>query len=120
MEVLVEKDGKVFLVHRVDEHWNGWHIPGGYIPCNAQSIDDAYNRVVKRELGYKVHLKKILEVYKWKPGEHRYGFPTSIVCVCEPLGEIKETETARFFEHVPDGFLADCHRQFVDKYFQEK
>ena len=109
VEVLVEKDGRVFLVHRVDKHWNGWHIPGGYTHSMAESIEDACNRVATREFGCPVRFKRVLHVYKWKPGEHPYGFPTSIVCLCEPLGEIQETETARFFDHVPDGFLADCH-----------
>lgn len=117
VEVLVEKDDRVFLVHRVDEDWNGWHIPGGYIQSKAESIADACNRVAEREFGSAVRFKHMLHVYKWKPGEHPYGFPTSIVCLCEPLGKIQETETARFFDNAPDGFLAPCHKQFVELYF---
>lgn len=117
VEVAVEKDKKIFLVHRTDERWNGWHIPGGYIQSQDESVEAACNRVAEREIGCRVRLKRILEVYKWKPGNHPYGYPTSIVCVCEPLSEIETSDSRKFFGRAPDHFLADCHRQFVEKYF---
>jgi ADP-ribose pyrophosphatase YjhB (NUDIX family) len=125
VEVLItDGNGRVLLVDRHDELWDGWHVLGGYIPANAASISEACARVAKREVGQEVKFEFVLATYKWKPGEHPYGFPTSIVCVCtisDPT-KIATADTRRWFdaEDVPaqKEFLAPCHHAFVDEFFR--
>lgn len=117
-EVAVVKEGKLLLQHRTFEEWPapynrpGWYIPGGYVPWDVD-LQEACNRHLRKDLRgeYRrvgnttdvdeVFLSKpvIIGVEKWMPGEHPFGCPVSLVCVCRLIaGNIAETDWLRFVD----------------------
>ena len=54
---------------------------------------------------------------KWMPGEHPFGCPVSLVCVCELLGgDIVETEWLKWFE-APVATDVPHHYEFQEMVF---
>lgn len=46
----ISDDGRVFLTHRKDEFYEGWHIPGSIL-TTGESVKHAIKRVARKELG---------------------------------------------------------------------
>lgn len=111
-EVAVVKDGKLLLQYRLFDEWPepynkpGWYIPGGYCfwPENMhktcvthlqKDLRGEYKRVgIEFDLN-SIQLAEpvVVAEKKWMPGEHPFGCPISMICVCELLaGDIVETE----------------------------
>lgn len=95
-----------------------WHIPGGYDSWKRSDIQADCTSIAKRELGIDVKYVKILDIYKWKPGEHPYGRPLSLYVECVPKKKIIETEAKKFFpvQKLPEK-VVPCQKNFVKKYF---
>lgn len=99
----------------------GWYIPGGYIPwekdmratCTAHIRKDLISEYRRANVGYmfqersaRIHdagiwypehvelsVPVIIGIKKWMPGDHPFGCPISLICVCElTAGTIVETE----------------------------
>lgn len=52
--------------------------------------------------------------YKW--GDHPYGYPLSLVCLCDSPDQIVENDTRRFFTEVPDNMVLH-HGDFLQACF---
>jgi hypothetical protein len=105
---------EILLSHRTDQHWAGWHIPGGlWRKCHTR--DECIASLVKTENlgGAAISVLTQGEWEKWH--DHPYGNPISHVVIC--TGEnIVETETERWFSSVPDGMISDNghHARFIE------
>lgn len=96
VEVLVTNDGRDFLLTmRQDEHWHGWHVPGGYVGC-GEPLSAACRRIAQRELGIDVELRRIINAFSWT--DHPYAQTVSIVCCCAPL---QPPQCGTFFREIP-------------------
>jgi len=111
VEVLLTNDGADFLLTmRQDEHWNGWHVPGGYVGC-GEPLSDACRRIAQRELGIDVQLRRILHAFNWI--DHPYAQTVSIVCCCSTSQTPKRGE---FFREIPSPMVpnhAEMLRHFL-------
>lgn len=104
------------LVERHDEHWNGWHIPGGRISNPYLNFEQACQAVARGELGIGIRLLHPDPVYTYLWTDHSYGHPISLVGVAvtdEALGPDK----ARFFSEPPENMVAH-HAQFFQRAFE--
>jgi len=112
VEVLVSHDNKDFLLtERNDKYWQGWHIPGGYL-LGKEKIEDACNRLAKKELGMEVNFEKVLFLHTWS--NHPYANALSIICLCRPVGETKE---GKYFLEIPETTI-DEHKDFLNKFLE--
>lgn len=104
----------VLLARYEGEAFRGqWHIPGGYNRWD-ETIDQTIKRVARRELpGVRVELVRQLGAIKWRAGEHPYGRPLSLFCLCSEYA-IRPTETLRFFplDRLPRP-MVPLHRRFL-------
>lgn len=114
VEVLISRNDKDFLLtERNDKYWQGWHIPGGYLLAK-ETIEDACNRLAKKELGMGVNFEKILFLYPWS--NHPYSNALSIVCLCHPLGE---TEMGKYFLEIPETTIEE-HKDFLKRFLNNE
>lgn len=132
-EVAVVKDGKLLLQYRLFDEWPapynkpGWYIPGGYCfwpedlkkTCLVHLLKDLrgeYKRVGVEFDPNSIRLAEpvVIGVKKWMPGDHPFGCPISLVCVCElTAGTIVETEWLKWSDKtVPTD--VPWHRSFQD------
>jgi ADP-ribose pyrophosphatase YjhB (NUDIX family) len=113
VEVLITRNGKDFLLTwREDEHWRGWHIPGGFL-CPGESIEAACQRLAKRELDIEVRFERVDTVYVWP--DHPYASVVSLVCICSLEGTPR---TGSFHQRIPDDMVphhAAFLRSFLDR-----
>lgn len=97
--VLVEKDGKVLLVRRINEPQRGkWSFPAGFMDA-FENLEDAARRECLEETGFEV---KLLDVVKVVGGrEHPNGADIVIVYRAEVMGgELRpgdDADQAAFF-----------------------
>lgn len=61
VEIVLVRDGQVYLTYRDDKHFTGWHTPGGY-PSQREPYQDAVQRIAQRELGCSVEVVEIIGV----------------------------------------------------------
>lgn len=102
----------VLMWHRDDEHYKGWHMPGGYL-LRGESDFDWCARVLKKENG--LELKKIDFIRRfntrpdtgWVPGQQMAHF-----WLCEVEGE---PTNGKFYPltALPENTLGH-HRKYVD------
>lgn len=112
VEVIITTNYKNFLLtERHDKHWDGWHIPGGFIGYR-ESIEEACIRVAQREVGITVHLEKVITAYSWK--DHPYASAVSIVCIC--TSDQKPTD-GKFFTIIPKNII-NHHDEFIQEFLE--
>lgn len=110
VEVLITNDQKEFLLTmRQDQHWDGWHIPGGYVGC-GEPLADACRRVAQRELGIDVQLQQILHAFTWS--DHPYAQTVSIVCCCTTS---ETPNCGQFFREIPSPMVPN-HEQILQRF----
>ncbi len=113
-EVLITRNGKDFLLtERHDKFWDGWHIPGGFLIAK-EKIEEACNRLAKKELGISVNFQYILSTYTWP--DHPYANAISLICVCHPKGK---PITGKYFTKIPDNTIK-THKQFLKFYLNKQ
>jgi len=65
VELLVTSTGRdVLLTHRDDEHWSGYHIPGGFVGC-GESLQMACACVSRTELGVDSVFERLIGHCVW-------------------------------------------------------
>jgi ADP-ribose pyrophosphatase YjhB (NUDIX family) len=75
--VIEDEHGGVLLTHRKDEHWDAWHIPGGFM-SPGESFQAACSRTARRELGVDVTFSCVIDVASWS--NHPYVNMISLFC----------------------------------------
>ena len=66
----------------IEEFRGMWHIPGGYNIWDEISVQETCDRVALREIGVSAKLLCVIDAYKWREGEHPYGRPLCLSCLC--------------------------------------
>ncbi len=103
VDLIIKKEGKILLILRQKYGWEGlWHTPGGTV-YYKEPILTAVKRIGKDEAGVNVSIKKFLG-YAECPGEEKargFGYTVSLIFLCEPKNDIKETETIKYFSKIP-------------------
>jgi ADP-ribose pyrophosphatase YjhB (NUDIX family) len=113
VEILITRNGDEFLLTwREDQHWRGWHIPGGFLGPE-ESLKAACRRIAKRELGIEVIFEHLLMAYVWP--DHPYASVVSLLCICST----ESTPcTGSFHQRIPEDTLPNHDallRAFLDK-----
>ena len=78
VELCLIRDNAILLTHRDDEHWQGWHLPGGFVGCD-ESLAQACSRVARRELDLQATLAGVVGEFVWP--DHPAGAVLSLLCV---------------------------------------
>jgi ADP-ribose pyrophosphatase YjhB (NUDIX family) len=98
--VLVEQEGRVLLVRRVNEPFRGlWTLPAGFVDAEEDPARAAA-RECEEETGLKVRVTRVLEVVAGR--EHERGADFVIVYAAEVesgiLQAADDADDARWFE----------------------
>lgn len=113
VEIMITGTGRdVLLVFRDDQDWYGWHVPGGWMAC-GESVEQAADRVARRELGVGVRVRTILGAFAWP--EHPYASGLSLLCV----GEADGKPAAGEFFTAPPQPLVPHHDMFLRMFFDQ-
>jgi len=102
--VLIEQDGRVLLVRRVNEPFRGrWTIPAGFVDAGEDPAEAAARECLE-ETGLKVRITGVLDVVAGR--EHPRGADFIIVYSGEVLeGELIAADDADLAEWFPRGEL---------------
>jgi ADP-ribose pyrophosphatase YjhB (NUDIX family) len=110
VEVWITRDGHdVLLTPRHDKHWDGWHLPGGFVGVE-ESLEQACARVGLRELGVPVKLQRLVGHYTWT--DHPYASALSLLCLCH--AEAEPTE-GQYFSELPSSLIPQ-HRALLERW----
>lgn len=116
VEVLIANpsSNQFLLSYRDTPDFKGWHIIGGYLKPH-ENITQASNRMAKEEAGlYGVTNLRLVSVCPWK--NHPYGYPLSVVFVCEPVGLLIERDDLKWFSKTPEDMAFHEHAIFLQAY----
>jgi 8-oxo-dGTP diphosphatase len=97
--VRVEKDGKLLLVQRGIDPWQGcWHMPAGYLEVDEEPVDAA-TREAFEETGLHVNIKDVLKIYTYSDDPRGNGIVLiyDAVVLDGNLSSSFETIKAEFF-----------------------
>jgi ADP-ribose pyrophosphatase YjhB (NUDIX family) len=91
--VLIERDGRVLLVRRLNEPFRGlWTLPAGFVN-GGEDPAEAAARECLEETGLNVHVTRVLDIISGK--EHPRGADFIIVYLAEVIdGELKPDDDA--------------------------
>jgi rhodanese-related sulfurtransferase len=116
-EVLIYDDeGRFVLKHRYDEDFQGWHIPGGSLKSDGETIQQACDRHVQMdEVAKGVTDLRIIGAHAYGPGEHPYGFPVINLIACKPTSRVIETDKCQWFREAPPGLIKNApHARYLE------
>ncbi len=114
VEVIVHDEDRGFVLkHRRDRDFDGWHIPGGYLYVN-ETLQHACDRHAQKDnVAEAVTNLRLIATHAWLEGEHPFGYPLSLIFVCEAVDEIVEKPDVRWFREVPDALIHNQHPLFL-------
>lgn len=105
VDIIVKDGNKVLLGRRNTYPFIGlWHIPGGLIYYN-EKIQDAIDRIAKREIGLEVEIVEQLPLHEYINEDPRGHFIGLNYIVKSTGGEIKTNEynsDFQYFDFVPN------------------
>jgi hypothetical protein len=120
--IAYQADGRFLLVHRSDQHLEGWHIPGGFMRTESSLREACEVHLAKDGVSRQVTRIQTIGVYKWRHNEHPFGYPTSIVCACTLDSPVEGTDKYRWFEKVPARMLSGApgsiHTDFLEHFIK--
>ncbi len=118
--VLVEMGGKIVLVQRGHEPFEGWWaLPAGYIEAD-ESVEQAAVRECKEETGLEVELLELFGVYSFPEGPVQSGI--IIFFRAQPIGgELHAGDDARDVRSFPPDELPEqlafrTHREVLERW----
>jgi len=119
VDLLILNTKGVLLTRRAIPPEKGmWHIPGGRI-FFKESINEAIQRISKKELGIEVKPEKLLGFMEFKDEDGGKKHSISLVFLCEiQSGEIKlnhESDDFLFSKQIPENTLIE-HERFLRDY----
>jgi hypothetical protein len=104
---IVDAQRAVLLTWRDDEHWRGWHFPGGFMGPR-ESLAEACSRVAQRELGAAFALSGVVGVESWP--SHPFASPVALLC----RGTLDRAPSdGRYFADPPDDLIAEQRTYFA-------
>ena len=107
VELVLVRDGQVYLTHREDEFFTGWHLPGTYREPRASLLMDA-KRCAAKELGAHVAITKACKIgFEEHPDSDRFH-DGGILTLCTFKGEPEKGQWFR--ERPPD--LIRVHKKY--------
>ena len=56
----------ILLWHRDDEHYKGWHMPGGYV-LRGEQVEETVRRVLFQETGLTLQNAEFVRYFNWYP-----------------------------------------------------
>jgi ADP-ribose pyrophosphatase YjhB (NUDIX family) len=111
VEVLVSQDGRdVLLTPRHDQHWAGWHLPGGFVGV-SESLEQACSRIAHRELGVNATMTRLVGHYGWT--DHPYASAVSLLCLCTLEGPPSD---GQYFAELPTTLIPQ-HRALLERFW---
>ena len=113
--ILVDKQNRFLLTYRDDEHWHGWHIPGGFVGVR-ESIQNACSRIAMRELGIECTFIKVVNAIAWE-NNHDFSSPISIFCLCTVKGD-KAPQDGTYFDTCPEDTIG-FHKAFFSQHWND-
>lgn len=110
IELLLIRNGKIFLTWREDNFFHGWHTPGSYIGPKEKTLEETAQRIADREVpGIKIVGVKIVETIPHPDSPRVHDI--SLLTLVEFEGEIYESDGGRWFGEKPDELL-DAHEPY--------
>lgn len=97
----IEDKTEIFLEYREDKFFQGWHIPG-CVHLPTESIEDTLNRVIEKEIRFKITSPEFLFWFEYEKGE---GLGES------PRGHVFSFLYKAFVDEVPE---LSSTRKFFD------
>lgn len=115
IEVVLIRDGEVYLTWRDDEFFRGWHVPGTYI-CPGEAFLQTAQRCADREMsGITILDGKVIDTVNHPDSPRFHDF--SVITVCPFRGE-PEQQKGRWFLEWPED-LIEVHQPYknsIDRY----
>lgn len=98
LDIVIRSPKGILLTKRAIAPAKGfWHLPGGSI-LFKESVEDAIQRVCKRELGTKVTVLKFLQFIEYYKYNSTFGHTLSLVFKVKPKGKIQLNSEASAFD----------------------
>lgn len=118
VELVLIRDGKVYLTYREDKFWKGYHVPGSYI-APGETPEQTSQRIASREVpGVLITKAEIVAAFT-HPDSPRFH-DTSLIVLAEFEGDPGEDVKGRWFSKRPDD-LIDVHQPYwpvIEKYLK--
>ncbi len=118
LAVLREINGvpHVLLWHRDDEHYKGWHMPGGYI-LRGESMEEVARRILFKETGLTLQSADFVQYFNSYPGNASVpNHQIALLFLCKTKGEPAQ---GKFFPYnnIPADTLSH-HKAYI-KFLQQ-
>lgn len=112
IDIIVKDNNKVLLGRRNTYPYKGlWHIPGGLL-YYKEKIEDAIDRIAKREIGLDVEIIKCLPFHEYVDEDPRGHFIGLNYIVKKIGGEIRINEynsDLQYFDYIPEDSIPSQH-----------
>ncbi|MCK5758493.1 MAG: NUDIX domain-containing protein [Clostridiales bacterium] len=79
---LIQKNGKILILHKSDVPGDVWELPGGRMDF-GETAEETLEREIKEETGYDVKPVRLLDTWNFVKGELQI---TGIIYLCEIIG----------------------------------
>lgn len=107
VELILVRDGMVYLTYRTDKFFTGWHLPGTYREPRRSLIEDM-QRCATKELGSNVRITSALNVGFFEHPESPRFHDACILIRCEFEGE---PHGGQWFSECPPDLIEE-HRVY--------
>jgi ADP-ribose pyrophosphatase YjhB (NUDIX family) len=105
---VMNRQDELLLVHRQDEFYEGWHIPGSLL-CPGETEEQVLERIITREVKLSVSIPVFVNRLHFRmgsgPGENPRGQELSLLFCCQTAAT--EAVEGEFFslDHLPPNVL---------------
>lgn len=123
-DIIVENQEKILLVKRKNPPYqNMWALPGGFLNCDKETLEEAAKRELEEETGLEVELRdlELVGVYSSPDRDPRGHVITHVYVAKKYEGEAKagdDAGEARFFSLNSLPQLAFDHRKAIADYLE--